>query len=199
LFPNFTLNADYGFNSTSLKTLFASSAAFWTMGASVATPLVQGPTLWFQRKAAIDAYQQSLANYQQTLLAALAQVGDALDGLRHDAQTVEAESRALSAASEALNLIQANYQAGTVNYLQVLIADGQYQQAQLATSMRSASAFRTPQRCSLRSAEDGGTRRRRPYALRSLPTRTRLSHKVTSIAYIAAPDSHAGCAADPRG
>ena len=131
LFPNFTLNADYGFNSTSLKTLFASSAAFWTMGASVATPLIQGPRLWFQRKAAIDAYQQSLANYRQTVLAALAQVADALDALRHDAQTVEAESRALSAASEALSLLQANYQAGTVNYLQVLVADAQYQQVQL--------------------------------------------------------------------
>jgi NodT family efflux transporter outer membrane factor (OMF) lipoprotein len=131
LFPNFTLSADYGFNSTSLKTLFASNAAFWTMGASLATPLIQGPTLWFQRKAAIDAYQQSLANYRQTVLAALAQVADALDALRHDAQTVDAESRALSAASEALNLIQANYQAGTVNYLQVLIADAQYQQAQI--------------------------------------------------------------------
>ncbi len=32
---------------------------------------------------------------------------------------------------EALHLIQANYQAGTVNYLQVLIADYQYQQAEL--------------------------------------------------------------------
>ncbi len=131
LFPSFTLNADYGLNSTTLSSLFASSAAFWTMGASLATPLIQGPTLWYQRKAAIDAYQQGLAGYRQTVLAALAQVADVLDALQHDAQTLSAQSEALSAAAEALHLIQANYQAGTVNYLQVLIADYQYQQADL--------------------------------------------------------------------
>jgi NodT family efflux transporter outer membrane factor (OMF) lipoprotein len=131
MFPSFTLNANYGWNSTSLSTLFASSAAFWTMGAALATPLIQGPTLWYQRKAAIDAYQQTLANYRQTVLAALAQVADALDALQHDAQTLRAQSRALNTAAEALHLIQANYQAGTVNYLQVLIADYQYQQAKL--------------------------------------------------------------------
>ena len=119
LFPSFTLNANYGWNSTSLSGLFAANTAFWTMGASLATPLIQGPTLWYQRKAAIDAYQQALANYRQTVLAALAQVADALDALQHDAQTLRAQSQALSAAAEALHLIEANYQAGTVNYLQV--------------------------------------------------------------------------------
>ncbi len=132
LFPSFSLNANYGWNSTTLSTLFASNAAFWTMGASLATPLIQGPTLWFQRKAAIDAYQQSLANYRQTVLGALAQVADALDALQHDAQTLSAQSQAVEASAEALHLIQANYQAGTVNYLQVLIADYQYQQAELS-------------------------------------------------------------------
>src|SRR5208337_4924366 len=51
--------------------------------------------------------------------------------LQHDAQTLGAESQALDVSAEALHLIQANYQAGTVNYLQVLIADYQYQQAKL--------------------------------------------------------------------
>lgn len=131
MFPSFTLNANYGWNSTSLSTLFGSSAAFWTLGAGLATPVIQGPTLWYQRKAAIDAYQQALATYRQTVLAALAQVADALDALQHDAETLSAQSQALNTAAEALHLIQANYQAGTVNYLQVLIADYQYQQAKL--------------------------------------------------------------------
>ena len=131
MLPSFTLNANYGLNSTSLSSLFGANAAFWTLGASVATPIIQGPTLWYQRKAAIDAYQQALANYRQTVLAALAQVADALDALEHDAQTLHAESDALKASAYALRLIQANYQAGTVNYLQVLIADYQYQQAVL--------------------------------------------------------------------
>jgi NodT family efflux transporter outer membrane factor (OMF) lipoprotein len=131
MFPSFTLNANYGWNSSSLSSLFGSSAAFWTLGASVAMPVIQGPSFWYQRKAAIDAYQQALANYRQTVLAAFAQVADDLGALQHDAQTLAAQSEALGAAAEALRLIQANYRAGTVNYLQVLIADYQYQQARL--------------------------------------------------------------------
>jgi len=141
MFPTFTLNPNYGWNSTSLSTLFASSAAFWTMGAALATPLIQGPTLWYQRKAAIDAYQQSLANYRQTVFAAFAQVADALDALQHDAQTLRAESVALATSAEALHLLQTNCQAGTVNYLQVLIADYQYQQAALGYIQASGQRF----------------------------------------------------------
>jgi len=131
LFPSFTLNANYGWNSTALSSLFASNAAFWTMGAALATPVLQGPTLWYQRKAAIDAWQQSAATYRQVVLAALAQVADALDALQHDAQTLRSQSQALRAAAEDARLTGINYQAGTVNYLQVLIANNQYFQAQL--------------------------------------------------------------------
>ncbi len=131
MLPSFTLNANYGLNSTSLSSLFGSSAEFWTLGAGLATPLIQGPTLWYQRKAAIDAYQQALANYRQVVLAALAQVADALDALQHDAEAVKAESAALDSSAENLRLIEANYRAGTVNYLQVLIADYQYEQSQV--------------------------------------------------------------------
>jgi NodT family efflux transporter outer membrane factor (OMF) lipoprotein len=131
MFPSFTLNANYGWNSTSLSSLFGSNAEFWTLGAGIATPLIQGPTLWYQRKAAIDAHQQALANYRQTVLAALAQVADALDALQHDAQTLNAQSHALTAAAQSLRLLQINYSAGTVNYVQVLIADYQYEQANM--------------------------------------------------------------------
>lgn len=110
MLPNFTLNASYGLNSTSLASLFGSSAAFWMIGSALATPVIQGPTLWYQRKAAIDAYQQALANYRQTVLAALAQVADALEALEHDAEMLSAQSRALDNAAEALHLLQANYQ-----------------------------------------------------------------------------------------
>ena len=131
MFPSFTLNANYGWNSTSLPGLFGSNTAFWTLGANVATPLIQGPTLWYQRRAAIDAYEQALADYRQIVLAALAQVADTLEALQNDAETLRAQSHALESSAQALHLIEINYQAGTVNYLQVLIADYQYQQARL--------------------------------------------------------------------
>ena len=131
LFPSFTLNGAYGQTNTSLNELFKKTSNFWNLGSNVTTPLFHGGTLWFNRRAAIELYNQALADYRQTVLSAFAQVADVLRALEHDAEAVSAQSQACSAAEEALSLIHANYEAGTVNYLQVLIADDQYQQARI--------------------------------------------------------------------
>ncbi|HET6418986.1 MAG TPA: efflux transporter outer membrane subunit [Geobacteraceae bacterium] len=131
LFPSFTLSGGYGFNSTSMGDLLKSGSSIWNLGANVTAPLFHGGSLWFHRKAAIEAYRQSLAGYRQTVLSAFAQVADTLRALEHDAEALHAQSQALAAAGESLQLIRVNYQAGTVNYLQILIANYQYQQAKL--------------------------------------------------------------------
>ena len=132
LFPTVTLDGTLGLNNTSFKDLFKKASTYWSMAGDVSTPLFHGGTLWFKRKAAIEAYQQSLANYRQTVLSAFAQVADTLRALEHDAEALRSQSQALDSAKEALYLIQTNYQAGLVNYLQVLIADGQYYQAMIS-------------------------------------------------------------------
>jgi outer membrane protein TolC len=44
---------------------------------------------------------------------------------------LRAQSESLAVAKEVLALLQKNYQAGLVDYLQLLTADNQYQQARL--------------------------------------------------------------------
>ncbi len=141
LFPSFTLNGAYGQSSNHLSDLFKESSSIWGLGAGVTAPLFHGGTLWFGRQAAIEGYNQYLANYRQTVLSAFAQVADTLRALEHDAETLQAQSQALSTAEEALRLVQANYQAGTANYLQVIIADGQYHQAKIGYLQASAQRF----------------------------------------------------------
>ncbi len=131
LFPSFTLNGAYGFEDTSFKKFFTKTSSIWSLGANVAAPLFHGGTLRSKRQGAIEGYNQSLANYRQTVLGAFAQVADTLRGLEHDAESLQAQSLSLSAAEEALRLINVNYEAGTVNYLQVITADNQYQQAKI--------------------------------------------------------------------
>jgi NodT family efflux transporter outer membrane factor (OMF) lipoprotein len=154
LFPSFTLNGSYGQSSMSINSLF--SGNFWSIGADVSAPLFHGGTLWFKRKAAQEGYQQTLAIYRQTVLAALAQVADALRALEHDAEALQAQSQALETAGEALRLIQANYQAGIANYLQVLTANGQYQQARIG--YLQAQAQRLQDTVALFTALGGGWR-----------------------------------------
>ncbi len=131
LFPSFSLNGSYGLENTSAKDLFNATSSLWSLGGNITAPLFHGGTLWFRRRAAVEAYNQALANYRQIVLSALAQVADTLRGLGNDAETQQAQSSSLSAAEEALRLVTVNYRAGTVNYLQVLIANYQYHQAKI--------------------------------------------------------------------
>ncbi|HYA86584.1 MAG TPA: efflux transporter outer membrane subunit [Nitrospirota bacterium] len=131
LFPSFTLNGSYGVGSNTTGNLFKNNSSFWNLGATISAPLFRGGTLWYGRQAALEAYQVSLANYRQVVLSAFAQVADTLRALEHDAELVHAQAHAVDAAEAAMRLIQANYQAGTANYVQVLLADGQYHQAKI--------------------------------------------------------------------
>jgi NodT family efflux transporter outer membrane factor (OMF) lipoprotein len=141
LFPSFTLNGTYGLNNASIKDLFKNTSSFWNLGANLTAPLFHGGTLSAKRRAAIEAYNQAAANYRQTVLSAFAQVADNLRALEHDAETLRAQSQALKASEEALRLIQANYEAGTVSYLQVLVADNQYHQAKIGYLQALAQRF----------------------------------------------------------
>jgi len=132
LLPGITLSASGGYNNTSMGALLQRSGQVWAVAANVSAPVFHGGTLWFQRKAALDAYAQSEAAYRQVVLNAFAQVADALRALENDAHALDAQTRALQAAGEALRLIKADYAAGTVGYVQILIADSQYHQAQIA-------------------------------------------------------------------
>jgi NodT family efflux transporter outer membrane factor (OMF) lipoprotein len=132
LLPNITLNGNLATISNSTGNLFSANSRAWSVGADASMPLFEGGTLWFRRKAALESYRQAMAAYRQTVFGAFEQVADSLRALDHDAEALQAENEALSTADQALRLIQANYQAGLANYLDVLNADAQYHQAKIA-------------------------------------------------------------------
>lgn len=132
LLPGITLSASGGYDSTSMGALLHRSGQVWAVAADVTALVFHGGTLWFQRQAALDAYAQTRASYRQVVLNAFAQVADTLRALQNDALALEAQTRARDAAAEALRLIKADYSAGTVGYLQILIADSQFHQARIA-------------------------------------------------------------------
>ncbi len=132
LFPSITLNASYGQASQTTGNLLNSTSNLWSLGGNVTAPLFKGGTLRAQRRAAIDAYQQSFASYKQTVLAAFAEVASILRALEHDAELLQTEAAAVNDARIAMNLLKANYQAGTANYLQVMVTDIQYSRAKIS-------------------------------------------------------------------
>ena len=112
--------------------LLNSNSNVWNLGGNLTAPIFKGGTLRAQRRAAIDAYQESFASYKQTVLAAFAEVADILRALEHDAELVQTESQAVKDALLAMDLLKANYKAGTANYLQVMVTDIQYHHAKIS-------------------------------------------------------------------
>jgi NodT family efflux transporter outer membrane factor (OMF) lipoprotein len=132
MFPSISLTGNVGQAGTSLGNLSGENGRFWSVGPSVSIPIFRGGTLWYGRKAALDAYQAAQANYRQTVLTAFAQVATSLQALEHDAEAYQAQTEAKQDAGEALQLTQTNYKAGTSSYLDVLSADVLYHQANIA-------------------------------------------------------------------
>lgn len=141
MFPSLTISGGYGFAANKTGDMFGASSKFWSAGADLASPVIQGDALWENRKAAVEAYTAAMAGYRQTVLAAFAQVADTLRALEHDAGILAAEDDALAAAERSLSLIQANYKAGVANYTEVLAADGLYHQAVIADIGAQATRY----------------------------------------------------------
>ena len=121
-YPAITLSASYGFVGSAIETLFRASNAVWSVGPQLAETVFDAGLRSAQVAAARAAYDQTIANYRQTVLAAFQQVEDELAALRILEQQAEVQDRAVKAAEEAERLILNQYTAGTVSYTNVITA-----------------------------------------------------------------------------
>jgi NodT family efflux transporter outer membrane factor (OMF) lipoprotein len=121
-YPAITLSASYGFVGSAIETLFRASNAVWSVGPQLAETVFDAGLRSAQVAAARAAYDQTIANYRQTVLAAFQQVEDELAALRILEQQAEVQDRAVRAAEEAERLILNQYVAGTVSYTNVVTA-----------------------------------------------------------------------------
>lgn len=131
LFPTFRIDGSYGSSGQTLHDAGSAATRFWSGNAALTQPLFHGGTLTHQQRAAVAAFDRAQASYRETVLAAFAQVGDLLTALGHDTQALAAQARALDAARQSVTLLTANYRAGLVSYLDVLVADEQLNRAQI--------------------------------------------------------------------
>lgn len=122
LFPAITLSASAGARGGELARLFQSPNHIWSLGTAVAVSLFDGGARDTAKASAQASQQQAVATYRQTVLTALQEVEDNLAAAHQLAQTVQAQTQALAAATQALEVLQNQYKAGTVGYLNVLTA-----------------------------------------------------------------------------
>jgi len=141
LYPSITLTASVTQEANDLGHIFTGPANVWSLAAGLTAPLFHGGTLTAEKRAAVDAYQASLADYQQVVLQSFAQVADLLEALAHDGEQLEAQRRALDASNASLSLTRESYQAGNIGLLQVLDSERLNQRARLGFVQARAQQF----------------------------------------------------------
>ncbi len=141
LYPQLTLSASLGSEATKVQDLFGGGTSVWSLGAGLLQPIFRGGELTAKRRAAIAAYDQAEAQYRETVLLAFGNVADALRALEMDAQTLQAQADAEAAARATLDLARRQFQLGAVNYLTLLNAERQHQQARIGLVQARAARF----------------------------------------------------------
>ena len=122
-FPNISLGASYGQQSSFLNKLFSAASSIWSFGlTNVSLPIFNGGLTSAQVAAARATYDQTVATYRQAVLTSFQQVEDELAASRILEQQAVIQDRAVAAAREAEQLALNQYRAGTVDYTTVITA-----------------------------------------------------------------------------
>ncbi len=139
-YPTLTLSATAGFESSSLSNWLTWPSRYWSVGPALAETLFDGGL----RRATVQqyraAYDQTVANYRQTVLTAFQQVEDNLAALRILSQQVQQQDAAVSAAQRYLAIATDRYKLGLDPYLDVISA-----QTTLLSNQQTAATLRMQQ------------------------------------------------------
>lgn len=121
-FPSFQLTTAQGFASDGLRTLIASAAHAWSVGALLSLPIFDGG----RRKAAVRGttadYDAAVASYRERVLTAFKDVEDHLAALRILDEQDRVQAAATASARRTTQLAASRYASGFASQLELLDA-----------------------------------------------------------------------------
>lgn len=120
-YPNVSLTAMFGFTGTGALALSLANEV-WSVGTAAAQAAFDAGSRDAQVEAAVAIYDQSVANYRQTVLTAFQQVEDDLAAIRILAQQQKIADLAVMAARKEVEILINQYRAGTVAFTAVVVA-----------------------------------------------------------------------------
>jgi NodT family efflux transporter outer membrane factor (OMF) lipoprotein len=121
-FPDLTLSGQDQYSNSMFSGLIRSSNRIWSVGPALAETLFNGGLVHAQVRGARAAYEGTVDNYRQTVLAGFQQVEDEIVTLRVLEKEGAIEDETVKAAREAEALTLNQYKAGTVPYSSVITA-----------------------------------------------------------------------------
>ncbi|CAD5110543.1 Outer membrane protein OprM [Pseudomonas carbonaria] len=119
-YPDLVLSASGGYRSGGLDDWISAPNRFWSIGPSFAMTLFDGGIIRSRVEQAEASYDQTVADYRQTVLEGFREVEDYLVQLQVFEREGMVQQEALDAARESLRLIENQYKAGTIDYNSVV-------------------------------------------------------------------------------
>ena len=121
-YPSILFNPSVGVDSRNLVTLLEVPSLLWSVGVSVAQPLIDAGRTDANVAIAQAGYQLAVANYRRTVLTAMQEVQDGINGsVALDRGLVQA-NLAEQSAQRVLDLANDRYEGGAASYLEVITA-----------------------------------------------------------------------------
>lgn len=132
-FPDLSLSVAGGYRSSSFADWISVPNRYWSLGPALAMKLFDGGARRAELERSEGFYDQTVAQYRQTVLDAFREVEDALVELSVLEREQTLQQEAVEAARESLRLVENQYRAGTVDFNSVVTV-----QAAALTNQRSA-------------------------------------------------------------
>jgi NodT family efflux transporter outer membrane factor (OMF) lipoprotein len=121
-YPTVTLSASAGFETTHGGSWFSWPSRFWSVGPAISELIYDGGL----RRATMEQYRaqydETVANYRQTVLTGFQQVEDNLATLRVLSKEIQEQDTAIQSAQRSLKLATDRYRLGIDPYLNVITA-----------------------------------------------------------------------------
>ncbi|MDE6415802.1 MAG: TolC family protein [Duncaniella sp.] len=131
-FPTLMLGFTPGFENNELSKFLKSPFTF--VVGSVAGPVFDFGRRKRRYKAAVAEYEQSRLQYEKTVMQAFTEVNTAINTYKEARESSILKINLCKAASKYNHLAQLQYQAGTLNYIDVLDAQRRFFEAQIGES-----------------------------------------------------------------
>jgi len=125
-FPDISLTATAGFQSSALTNLFTGPARMWNFEGSLAQPIFAGGKIRSGVKFSEARQQEALLTYRQTIQQAFRGVSDALVEYRKDREFRQQQQQLVLSAQDAAQLSEVRYRGGAASYLEVLTNETNY-------------------------------------------------------------------------
>jgi multidrug efflux system outer membrane protein len=131
-FPSFSLTGVLGSASHELSNIADKRAAIWSVAGGVLQPIFQGWRITSNYEAAKARFEQGVAQYQRSAQNGFREVADSLVTIEKLADVRVELEEGVRALQDATNLARLRYDTGLANYLEILIADQELFNQELA-------------------------------------------------------------------